>query len=334
MRLTSRALRDKIPLEKEVFVLLETFIATLNPMLVMFTCILIGFALRKAKLAPEDTGTVLSKVENYVFMPAQVLVTFMTYCTVESLTANYRYSIYSILCIAVSMLMGVPLSYLFSRDGKNRGVYRYALVFANFGFLGNSLVPQMLGQEYLYPYLLFTLPINFWAYIWGMGQMLPAENGKGGAWKRLLNPVIIGLAVGAALGLTGIGKWLPDFAVATLNNLSACMGPTAMILTGFIVGGYDVKEMFSNRKVYAMMALRVTALPAVILAVLWLCGDLTVMTMALVAFGAALGMNTVVIPAAYGQDTKPGAAMTMISHVCAVISLPLMYALLTVLMKG
>ena len=315
--------------------MLETFIAALNPMLVMFTCILIGFVLRKAKLAPENTGEVLSKVENYVFMPAQVLVTFMTYCTVESLTANYRYSLYSILCIAVSMLMGVPLSNFFSRDGKNRGVYRYAMVFANFGFLGNSLVPQMLGQEYLYPYLLFVLPINFWAYLWGMGQMLPATENKGDAWKRLVNPVIIGIFAGAAMGLTGIGRLLPEFVMTTLNNLSACMGPVAMILTGFIVGGYDVREMLGNRKVYAMTALRVTVLPAIVVAALWLCGaDMNVMAMGLVAFGAALGMNTVVIPAAYGQDTKPGAAMTLISHVAAVVSIPLMYALLTVLMKG
>ena len=40
--------------------MLDTFIATLNPMLVMFTCILIGFVLRKTKLAPENTGEVLS----------------------------------------------------------------------------------------------------------------------------------------------------------------------------------------------------------------------------------------------------------------------------------
>lgn len=315
--------------------MLNTFLAALNPMLVMFSCILIGFILRKAKLAPENTGTVLSKVENYVFMPAQAAVTFMTYCTVESLGANYRYTLYSILCIAVSMFMGVPLSKLFSRDGKNRGVYKYALVFANFGFLGNTLVPQMLGQEYLYPYLLFTLPVNFWAFLWGMNQMVPAEGEKVNPLKRLCNPLIIALFAGAALGLTGMVDLLPDFLISTLNSLSGCMGPTAMVLTGFIVGGYDVKEMLLNKKVYAMTLLRVTVLPAIILAVLWLCGgDLNVMTMALVAFGAALGMNTVVIPAAYGRDTKPGAAMTMISHICAVVSIPVMYALLTALMEG
>lgn len=315
--------------------MLETFLATLNPMLVMFTCIAIGFILRKSGVAPENTGTVLSKVENYVFMPAQVMVTFMTYCTVESLAENYRFVLYSILCLAVSMLMGVPLSNFFSRDGKNRGVYRYALVFGNFGFLGNALVPQMLGQEYLYPYLLFTLPINTWAFVWGMSQMIPAEGEKSNPLKRLLNPVLVGLAAGAVMGLTGIAKVIPVFVTTTLNNLSACMGPLAMILTGFIIGGYDVRQILSDKNIYAMTALRLTVLPIVILVVVYLCGgDLQVMTMALVAFGAALGLNTTVIPAAYGRDTKPGAAMALISHVGAVISIPLLYALLTQLMKG
>ena len=315
--------------------MLGTFLATLEPMLVMFTCILIGFILRRSVLVPENAGTVLSKVENYVFMPAQVGVTFMTCCTVESIAENYRFVLYSVLCIAVSMLMGVPLSNLFSKDGKNRGVYRYALVFANFGFLGNALVPQMLGEEYLYPYLLFTLPINTWAFAWGMNQMVPAEGEKVSPLKRLVNPVIIGLFAGAVLGLTGIAGYVPAFLTAALNNFSGCMGPVAMILTGIIIGGCDVKEMLRNRKIYIMTALRLTVLPAIVLTVLYLAGgDLTVMTMALVAFGAALGLNSVVIPAAYGRDTKPGASMAMISHAAAVISIPLMYALLRRIMGG
>lgn len=314
---------------------LETFFATLEPMLVMFTCILIGFVLKKTGICPDNTGTVLSKVENYVMMPAQVMVTFMTYCTVESIGENYRFVLYSILAIAVSMAIAMPLAALFSRDGRNRGIYRYALVFANFGFLGNSLIPQMLGQEYLYPYLLFTLPINTWAYLWGMNQMVGSGGEKVNPLKRLVNPVILGLFSGAVLGLTGIAKLVPSFVISTMSSLSACMGPVAMILSGFIIGGYNVKEMLSDKKVYAMTFLRLFVLPVAVLAVIYLCGgDLTVMTMALVAFSAAMGLNTVVIPAAYGRDTKPGASMAMISHIGAVISLPVMYALLTAVMGG
>lgn len=304
-------------------------------MITMFLFVFIGFAVSKCNVTPKNTGIVLSKVENYIFMPAQVFVTFMTYCTVESLAANYRFTLFSILCIGISLLMGYPLSYLLDREGKNRGIYRYALVFANYGYLGNSVVPQILGQQYLYPYLLFTLPINMMAYLWGIGQMMPAGAAKINPLKRLLNPVIIALFAGAIVGLTGAGKLLPAFVVGTLKDLSACMGPVAMILTGFIIGGYDWKELLQDRKVYIMTFLRLTVLPAVLLAVGYLLGaDHAVLTMILIAFGAALGMNTVVFTAAYGGDTKPGASMAMVSHVGAVLTVPLMYALLMQITGG
>ena len=84
-----------------------------------------------------------------------------------------------------------------------------------------------------------------------------------------------------------------------------------------------------------MTFLRLTVLPAILVAVVYfLGGDHQVLTMVLIAFGAALGMNTVIFTAAYGGDTKPGASMAMISHVGAVITVPLMYALLTQLTGG
>ena len=48
----------------------DVFSATLSPMLVMFLCMVIGFILNKKKLCPENTTTVLSKLETYVLAPA------------------------------------------------------------------------------------------------------------------------------------------------------------------------------------------------------------------------------------------------------------------------
>ena len=67
-----------------------------------------------------------------------------------------------------------------------------------------------------------------------------------------------------------------------------------------------------------------------VVALVWLLGaDEQVMCMTLLATGSALGLNTVVIPAAYGGDTRTGAAMAMISHVLCIVTIPLLYALLT-----
>ena len=53
----------------------ETFRATLTPMLVMFLCMALGFIARKKNLVPENAAEVLSKLENYFFVPALILNT-------------------------------------------------------------------------------------------------------------------------------------------------------------------------------------------------------------------------------------------------------------------
>ena len=58
--------------------MLDTFLATISPMLIMFICMMIGFVLRKRSLLPEDAAAVMSKLESYVFVPALSMSTFMT----------------------------------------------------------------------------------------------------------------------------------------------------------------------------------------------------------------------------------------------------------------
>lgn len=59
-------------------------------MLVMFLCMIVGFLANKLKLAPENAATVLSKLENYFLAPALIINTFMKYCTVSSVTEQYK----------------------------------------------------------------------------------------------------------------------------------------------------------------------------------------------------------------------------------------------------
>jgi predicted permease len=138
--------------------------------------------------------------------------------------------------------------------------------------------------------------------------------------------VFIAIIVGAGLGLSGASNWLPKFFSMTVKNLGDCMGPVAMLLTGMVVGGYEVKSLLKDKKIYIATALRLFVLPAFFIVVLKLLGaDQKTLSFTLFALGTALGLNTVVFPSAYGGDTKTGASMAMISHVLSVITIPLMY---------
>ncbi len=307
----------------------EVFIATLSPMLMMFSCIVIGFILNKRRLTPDNTVTVLSKLENYVIVPALVINTFMRYCTIESLKKEYKFILFSIIILIIAISIGILLSGVFSKDEYEKNIYKYAMSFANFGFMGNAIVPAILGEEMLYHYLLFTLPLNIAVYTWGLVLLIPKGQHETSTLKRLLNPIFVAMVIGIFLGITGIEKYLPSFFGTTVSNLGACMGPLAMILTGFVVANYDIKKLLRNSKVYIATALRLIVLPTIFLAIGYFLGaDKTTMSLTLFAYATPLGLNTIVFPAAYGGNTETGASMATISHTLCVITIPILYSIL------
>lgn len=308
----------------------EVFSATLSPMLMMFLCMVIGFILNKAKLCPDNTTTVLSKLETCVLLPALTVNTFSKYCTVASLSQQYKLVLYCLLAVAIAIAIAIPLSAVFEKNGYNRNIYKYALTFGNFGFMGNAIVPAILGEEMLYTYMLFTLPLNVAVYTWGIAILIPAKEGKHNPLKNLMNPVFFAIVIGAFLGLTGAAELLPGFIQSTLSGLGNCMGPIAMVLTGFVIGNYPFRQLLNKPKVYIAAALRLFLFPALFILLLKLLGaDSTALTLCLFGFATPLGLNTVIFPAAYGGDTATGASMAMISHTVCVITIPIMYALLT-----
>ena len=309
----------------------EAFHATLSPMLVMFLCLLVGFLLKKTKKLPEGADVALSRLETYALVPAVSFSSFMQYCTVDSLKENYPMVIYASIAILFSAGVAILLSYAFRiKDTYRRSVYQYALAFGNFGFMGNAIVPMILGgDEHLYYYLLFTLPLSFTIYLWGIVILTPKEHRKGSIIKNVFNFPMIAIFAGMFVGISGIGKILPDFFITAVDSLKNCMGPVAMVLAGFVIGGYSFRDMLTDVRVYIASLLRLFVLPMLILFVLRLLGaNNYIMTLAFFAFATPLGLNTVVFPAAFGGETKTGASMAMISNVLAVISLPLMYGLL------
>lgn len=310
----------------------DTFKATLSPMLVMFLCMVIGYVANKKKLIPDNAATVLSKLENYFLVPALVINTFMRYCTVASIRDQYRCIIYCFIVFVVALCISLPLSRVFAKGDYERNIYKYALTFGNFSFMGNAIVPAILGDDALYPYMLYILPINVAVYTWGLVILIPKGEKKQNPLKSLLNPIFVSILIGALLGLTGITQYIPTFITTTIGNCASCMGPLAMILTGFVIGGYDLKKLLTKKRIYLASFLRLILLPALFIGLLMLLkADKQVLVLTLFAFGTPLGLNTVVFPAAYGGDTSTGASMAMISHTLCVVTIPLMYALLSLI---
>lgn len=315
---------------------MEIFNLTLTQMLMMFTLIISGFLLRKKGIIPENSDTVMAKLETFIFVPALSLFNQMTQCTVKTFKENWTLMLYGLIIVLFAICISYPLSRLFvpkasetSEKLYQRNIYKYAMTFGNYGFMGNFIILGVWGNEFFYKYLMFTFFIGIICYSWGLYILIPKQQNASiltNLKKGLLTPPTIAIVSGMALGLLNVIEYTPDFIISALDNAGKCQGPVAMVLAGFVIGGYDFKKLWTNSKIYFASFLRLIVIPAVLMIILKFLGtNDEIMTLALIAFATPLGLNTIVYPAAYGGDTKTGASMAMVSHTLSIITIPVMY---------
>ena len=319
---------------------MEIFYLTLRQMLMMFSLIAVGFILRKKGILSENSDKTMAKMETFIFVPALSLFTQMTKCTVQSFKENYVLIFYGLAIVLCAIAVSYPLSRLFFKKSEaksyQRNIYKYALTFGNYGFVGNFIILGVWGTDFFYKYSLFVFLVGVFCSGWGMYILIPKDKGASllqNLKKGLIQPPLIALIAGMAIGLLNLRPYIPEFIITALDNAGKCQGPVAMVLAGVVIGGYNFKKLLTNVKVYIATLLRLIVIPACIMLVLKAFGtSKEIMTLALVAFAAPLGLNTIVYPAAFGGETETGASMAMISSTLSVITIPLMYLVFIVLM--
>ena len=305
---------------------MNVFFSTLNQMGVLFTFIAIGYLLIKRGLLPAGTATILSKLETVV------VGVFSEKLTPENI------STYAVLMLAGLLLTlgAIPAAIFFaSRCSKGdryiKNIYTYGLVFSNYSYVGTPVIAAMF-PEILMEYLIFTVPLGVMIFLWAVPTLLIPDDGEKptlrGKLKNLMNPIMCGMLIGAVIGYFSIP--VPKFIMEAANTLGSCMAPVAMLLTGMTVAVVDVKKVFGNIGIYQVSFLRLIVFPLVVLGILSLLPvSRTVLICCICAAAMPLGLNSVVVPSAYGRDTSVAAGMAMVSHLAACITIPLMLLLTT-----
>jgi predicted permease len=323
---------------------MDIFIPTLNQMGLLFFFIIIGYVLAKCKFIPENSASVLSKLENFVLIPASVLATFMRQFTVKNLGTSGTFFLVGFATILISIPIAMTVARICSKDSYIRKIYTYGIAFSNFGFMGYAVVKGVFPSAYS-NYLVFVIPFWMLIYVWGVPSLLiPSGEGKKSISSRLkafINPMFIAMIVGMVVGLlfsdqiTALeSSGTKIFIFDAIDKLDACMSPVAMLLTGMTIAKIDLKRTFTKLSLYIISLFRLFLIPLVFIAVLiFLPMDRMLKICILCVASMPLGLNTIVIPSSYGLDTSEASGMALISHLLSCISIPVIFMLFNLLVK-
>lgn len=318
--------------------MLTAFLTTLEQMGRILLFLVVGFGMNRLHILPKGAGAGVSKLVTVLFLPALVININMTEFDPMQVSSYSRLVLLGAFLWLVVTLAVFPVARKLSGgDYLERGVYLYGLSFPNTGAVGTPLVLALLGTAGLFQFNLFLLPVSIMTYAWGVGLFLDTE--RKNPIKRFLvntfNPVFISMVIGLTLGAVGAKDWMPTIVTEALGDLSACYIPVSLLMAGYTVGDYPLKEVFNRQKSYAFTLLRLVVIPLVAVGIGWFIGvDKVTATLIVLSFASPSGMNVVVFPAAYGRDCKTGASIVLLSSLGAILTVPLLYALVQQLFGG
>lgn len=320
---------------------MEIFYLTVDVMLMMFLLMITGFLLQRKKFLPAKSDITLARLTTYILVPALNFHTWSSNCTVSTFKENSNLILWGAGSIVIAVGLGYLLCRFFVRNVSNeakayqRNIYKYAMTFANFGYIGTYIVLGIWGSEGLFKFSMFTLSLSFMTASWGVYVLVPktSKPSFGTMIKNFFSPPIIGLLLGCVFGIFELTQYIPDFIMRAVSNAANCMGPVSMVLAGVVIGNYNFQELITKKKVYVASLFRLILIPATFILVLRAFHiNEEMITWMLMAYATPMGLNTIIYPASYSGDTQTGAAMTLISTTLSVITIPLMYFLFLVLL--
>lgn len=292
-------------------------------LLVLYVFIAIGFLIGKLLKKKCEHTEILSVLLVNVFLPAKVFKSFATNFTTHFIAEKYTLLIASMVLLIILVLLAPLVAKWLGKTKNEQNVYKYSVPISNYAYLGYVLIEEVFGSLFLTNFIFFAIPFIIYTYTFGYAILTNSS----GSVKKLINPITIAIVLGAVVGVTGLT--IPNILSSIISSASACVGPLSMILTGIVLSTFALGRLFVDINSYIFLAVKMIFLPAVCFGICLLLGLKEIGFMVLIITCMPCGLNPIVFSKLVGEDCKPGARLVILSHLIAIISLPLWLSLIS-----
>lgn len=280
----------------------------------------------RAKIIKVEDSKILSVLTLYLIMPCSVL---------SALIVDYNPQIWhglmlAILTAALIHAWMIAAAWLLGRVMGLSSVEQASIVYSNAGNLILPIVTSILGSEWVIYSIGYIIVQT--CLIWSHGKMMLCGERGIDIKKIVTNINMIVIVVGLFLFLTGLRFPLPVH--DAISSVGVMIGPTAMLVTGMLMGAADWKKIFSYRRLWLIVLLRLVLCPlgAVLfvkysgIASLVPYGD-TILLVTLLATMAPPASTVTQMAQVYGRDADYASSINVISTLLCIGTMPMLVTL-------
>lgn len=212
-----------------------------------------GYAVVKAGLMKSSESKSVSVILVYLVIPCVIIKAFQV-----DYTPDVQKGLFLAIAAAVAvhilfLLITIPLKKMFQMDV----IEQATSIYSNAGILVIPLVQELLGQDYvIYSSAYIAVQLIL---LWTQGKNMLCEEEKL-EWKKIfLNVNIISIIAGIVLFLFRIK--LPAGVQDVLGMMNNMIGPLGMLLAGMAIAEVPLKSIFTKKRNYLSVALRLLLYP-------------------------------------------------------------------------
>lgn len=292
----------------------------------LFLMIFMGFLIVKTGLLKDDDSKVLSKIVLYLIIPCVIINAFQVDYTMDTVKGL-------LIALAASVMLQIILLIIISAFGKLLHLNEVEIASVYYSNSGNLIVPIVtfiLGQEWvLYGCVFMSVQLVFlWTHCKKTLSREPSYD-----WKKIiLNINMISIFIGVILFFTRIR--LPEIIGNTLSAVGSMIGPASMFVTGMLFASMNLKQIFTNKRVYFISFLRLIAVPLFSLILLKISHLASLSAdgnqIMLIVFLAVITPSASTVTQmcqVYGNDSRYASAINVVTTLFSIITMPLMVML-------
>lgn len=219
----------------------------------LFVIMFMGYAVVKAGLMKSSESKSVSVILVYLVIPCVIIKAFQV-----DYTPDVQKGLFLAIAAAVAihilfLLITIPLKKIFQMDV----IEQATCIYSNAGILVIPLVQELLGQDYvIYSSAYIAVQLIL---LWTQEKNMLCEEEKL-EWKKIfLNVNIISIIAGIVLFLFRIK--LPAGVQDVLGMMNNMIGPLGMLLAGMAIAEVPLKSIFTKKRNYLSVALRLLLYP-------------------------------------------------------------------------
>lgn len=299
------------------------FVNVLTQVIILLILILLGAFLTKKGILTDSGVSSITDVVLLFVTPCVIIKSFVRKFEV-SLLKSLLLSFLIAFCIHISFIL-LSRVLLRSKDKLRQRVLQYGVIFSNCGFMSIPLQQALLGEDGVFYGSSYIAIFNL--FIWSYGLILISGNKKYlTAKKMILNPGMIGLCIGLIIFLFSIP--LPKIIYEPISYMAALNTPVPMIIIGYHLMQNNVFKALKDIKCLFAVFLKLFALPALALIVMYLAGVRgTMLVSSVISCSAPTAAITTMFSAKFNADTSLSVNLVSLSTVLSLISMPILITL-------